>query len=190
MDTGPCAWCHDVAATTHAIALDDGGAAWICGAQHERALRRTLQTLAARRWALWFGLIGSIGAMAAAGLDPRLRMLLPAGFAALGATLLYAPIPTPQTIEGIGLRRSIRWVRGLAALCVVAGGIAAVAIGMSSGPDQPSGRSPTARNMGRTWPPTPTVAGSRSASRAETSVRTMANTSEGSRFTRRARASG
>ena len=126
---GRCAWCGASGRPLQDARIDED-VLRVCSAQCGADLARENRVLASRLRPFFVGigaaLVLLVGSAALQATVPALRWLLPAGLVLLGATVVWAPIVTPQTVTLFGLQRGMAIGRGMGVL-IALGGLALVA---------------------------------------------------------------
>ena len=118
---GRCIWTNRPDPGTARVALPEGaygtGDVHVCPAHRERTLRYLKSTRRAVRVILSVLFLGVAAVLAAPGLG--VDWLAAAGLCAIGLAFVAFPVPTPQTVQWLGLRRSVLLVRVLG--CAIVG---------------------------------------------------------------------
>jgi len=95
----------------------------VCSPEHEQATRKALRHIQRFIPGYWIGLGVMFGFLLASNFVTATNWFVLAGFFSLGLTMVICPFATPQTVEMLGMRRSLLFVRiaGVVFVVVVLG---------------------------------------------------------------------
>jgi hypothetical protein len=83
----------------------------VCDAEHERAVAAFYRYVGRMFPILPIGLVAGFGLLVASNFVRGSSYWFIAGLVTIGITIIVCPLPTPQTVELLGLKRSVSLVR-------------------------------------------------------------------------------
>lgn len=131
-ETPRCWWCgQQLSQEPHRVHLEVCGKPYdttVCSSAHEQAITTAYQYIHRVFPVFWAGIAISIGLLVSSNFVRWSTWFVAVGLISMGITLLLCPFVTPQTVELVGLKRSLTIGRLAGLLFFVSGLGLAIAI--------------------------------------------------------------